>query len=310
MNLHALQVAAALFLDTLIGEPPARIHPVVWMGRAVSTVDPRGLARKDPQVRLISGAALALALPALIFAGTGTALRHSPTPLRWVLEVLLLSSALSMRGLARAATAVERELERGDLETARSRVGEFVGRDTETLSEAEVARAAVESVAENTSDGVVAPMLYGLAFGAPGALAYKAVNTLDSMVGYQEAPYTEFGWASARLDDAANLVPARLTVLFAAVVSGCPADTLMSAVRYGPLTSSPNAGWTEAAFAGALGVRLGGTSSYGGVVRKGPVLGEGPVPGPENIRRAVALMRRLCGLFAGVMLVSEAVRRG
>ena len=310
MKLYARQVAAALLLDALLGEPPASLHPVVWMGRAISLCGRRTLARKSPQRRSLSGAALALALPALAFVGTGAVIRHLPKPLRRPTEVLLLSSALSMRGLASAATAVERELQRGDLKAGRLRVGEFVGRDTETLSEEGVARAAVESVAENTSDGVVAPMLYGLFFGAPGALTYKAVNTLDSMIGHREAPYTEFGRASARLDDLANLLPARLMALLAAVTSGRPAATLSSARVYGPLTSSPNAGWTEAAFAGALGVRLGGTNSYGGVVRRGPVLGDGRVPAPDDIRRAVALMRRLCALFVGIVLLWEGFRLG
>jgi len=310
MNLRPRQVAAALLLDALLGEPPAGLHPVVWMGRAILLAERRVLARKSPRARLLSGAALALALPALSFAVAGAAIRQTPNPLRWPLEVLLLSSALSMRGLARAAAAVGRELERGDLEVARVRVGEFVGRDTEALSEGEAARAAVESVAENTSDGVVAPMLYGLLFGAPGAFTYKAINTLDSMVGHREAPYTEFGRASARLDDLANLVPARLTALLAAAVSGRPAATLSSARRYGPLTSSPNAGWTEAAFADALGLRLGGTNYYGGVIRKGPTLGDGRTPVPQDIRRAVTLMRRLCTLFVGVVLLSEVFRRG
>jgi len=310
MNLRPRQVAAALLLDALLGEPPAGLHPVVWMGRAILLAERRVLARKSPRARLLSGAALALALPALSFAVAGAAIRQTPNPLRWPLEVLLLSSALSMRGLARAAAAVGRELERGDLEVARVRVGEFVGRDTDALSEEEVARAAVESVAENTSDGIVAPMLYGLFLGAPGALTYKAVNTLDSMIGYREAPYAEFGWASARLDDFANLFPARLTALLAAVASGRLAATLSSVRRYGPLTSSPNAGWAEAAFAGALGIRLGGTNHYGGVMRVGPVIGEGRRPGPEDIRRAVVLMRSICIILAGFALLAGAVRRG
>lgn len=310
MNLRSRQVAAALLLDALIGEPPARLHPVVWMGTAISLAERRALARKSPRGRMISGLVLAFALPVFVFTVAGAAIRLTPKPLQWLSETVLLSSALSMRGLAHAATAVERELERGDLKTARTRIGEMVGRDTEALSEEAVARAAVESVAENTSDGVVAPMLYGLLFGAPGALAYKAINTLDSMVGYREAPYAELGRASARLDDLANLVPARMTALAAAIASGHPAATLLSARRYGPLTSSPNAGWAEAAFAGALGLRLGGANTYGGVAREGPVLGDGWRPRPEDIRRAVSLMRRLCILFAGVMLVSGKLFRG
>ena len=310
MKLHARRVAAALLLDALLGEPPANLHPVVWMGWAISAVERRALAWKNPRSRSISGAVLALTLPTLVCAGAGAAIRWTPKPLRWPLEVILLSSVLSMRGLATAAAAVERELQNGDLEAARTCVGEFVGRDTEALSEEGVARAAVESVAENTSDGVVAPMIYGLFFGAPGALAYKAVNTLDSMVGHGEAPYTEFGRASARLDDLANLVPARVTALLTAVASARPAATLSSARRYGPLTSSPNAGWTEAAFAGALGLRLGGTNHYGGVMRVGPVMGEGRPPVPEDIRRGVVLMRCICIILAGFALLAGAVRLG
>jgi adenosylcobinamide-phosphate synthase len=214
-----------------------------------------------------------------------------------------------MRGLAGSAGAVERELRAGDLERARARASEMVGRDTADLPVPEIARAAVESVAENTSDGVVAPMLYGLLLGAPGALAYRAVNTMDSMVGYRAYPYAELGWASARLDDLANLAPARITVLMAAALSGRPFRTLDTARRYGPLTASPNAGWAEAAFAGALGSRLGGPNAYGGVVREGPILGDGKPPGPEEIRRSVRLMRRCCALFAVAAVLVGRVRR-
>src|SRR5918998_17228 len=215
------------------------------MGRAISAFEGRVLVLKGERRLRLTGLFLAAALPTLSFVLTRLALHLTPPKLRRLLEVGLLSTALSMRGLARSALAVERELDRGDLEMARTRVKELVGRDTERLPPGEVARAAVESVAENTSDGAVAPMLYGLFFGAPGALAYRAVNTLDSMVGYRREPYAELGWASARV---------------------------------------------EAAFAGALGLRLGGSNAYGGVVRKGPILGEGRRPGPDDIRRSVRLM--------------------
>jgi adenosylcobinamide-phosphate synthase len=168
----------------------------------------------------------------------------------------------------------------------------------------------VESVAENASDGVVAPMLYGLLFGAPGALAYRAVNTLDSMVGYRAGPYAELGWASARLDDLANLAPARTTAVAAAAVSGRPIGTVATALRYGQLTTSPNAGWAEAAFAGALGLSLGGTDSYGGALRRGAILGDGRRPEPEDIRRAVRLMHRCCGLVAATVVIAGRLGRG
>jgi adenosylcobinamide-phosphate synthase len=302
-------VAAALLLDAAFGEPPEHLHPTVWMGRAILAFEKRALRLKTPEARKRAGAVLALSLPGLVFLSTASALNAAPHGLRWVLGAVLTSTTLSMRGLAEAAEAVERELRAGRLEGARERVGEFVGRDTGGLSEVEVCRAAVESVAENTSDGVVAPMLYGLLFGAPGALAYKAVNTLDSMVGYRKGPYKDLGWASARLDDLANLVPARATVV-AAALSGRPATALRTARKYGPLTASPNAGWAEAAFAGALGVRLGGINTYGCVTREGPILGEGRSPAPRDVGRAVALMRRCCALLALMGFLAGKVRVG
>jgi adenosylcobinamide-phosphate synthase len=304
------QVASALLLDALFGEPPQAFHPTVLMGRAISAFERSALKRKNPGPRRLAGIALALSLPTLVFVSTRKILGAAPGGLRWPIGVALISTTLSMRGLAEAAGNVEQALRERRLEVARSRVGDFVGRDTEGIREPEVCRAAVESVAENTSDGVVAPMFYGFLFGAPGALAYRAVNTLDSMVGHPQPPYTDFGWASARLDDLANLVPSRVTALCVATVSGRPQATLRIANRYGPLTRSPNAGVAEAAFAGALGVRLGGTNTYGGVMRKGPTLGEGRPPTSDDIRRAVSLMRRCCMLLAALALLKARGGRG
>jgi len=304
------EVAAALLLDALFGEPPEPLHPTVWMGRAISSYEKKTLSTKSPRARRLAGLVLASALPVLVFLSVRIALLVVPRPLRRLFGAALISTALSMRGLGEAAGIVEKELRAGNLERARMGLGEMVGRDTETLCAPEVSRAAVESVAENASDGVVAPMLYGLLFGAPGALAYKAINTLDSMVGYRRGFYEEFGWASARLDDLANLAPARATAVAAAVASGRPVRALESARRYGPLTASPNAGWAEAAFAGALGVRLGGSNAYGGVIRQGPILGHGRRPGPEDVRRAVRLMRRCCAVVIGVALVAGGQWRG
>src|SRR5829696_750831 len=304
------QVAAALIVDALFGEPPETVHPTVLMGRAISSYENRALSLEGPWARRVAGVALALSLPALVFVSARKIPYIVPRSLRWPFGVALISTTISMRGLARAAEGVLRELDEGSLEGARARVGGFVGRDTGGLSQSEVCRAAVESVAENTSDGVVAPMLYGLLFGVPGALAYKAVNTLDSMVGHPQAPYEELGWAPARLDDLANLAPARITALTVAAVSGRPFLTLRITRRYGPLTRSPNAGMAEAAFAGAIGVRLGGANSYGGILREGPALGEGRDPAPEDIGRAVNLMRRCCILLGILALVAGTARRG
>jgi adenosylcobinamide-phosphate synthase len=310
MSLRDREVVAALLLDAIFGEPPEALHPTVGMGRATSAFERRALESKSPFLRYLFGVVFALSLPTLVYVSVRKMLDLTPRRLRWVFEATLISTSLSMRGLGEAAGAVERELRAGDLERARASASEMVGRDTAGLPAPEVARAAVESVAENTSDGVVAPMLYGLLLGAPGALAYRAVNTLDSMVGYRTHPYAELGWASARLDDLANLAPARITALLVAAVSGHPHRTLETARRYGPLTRSPNAGWAEAAFAGALGSRLGGPNVYGGVAREGPVLGDGRPPGPEEIRHSVSLMRRCCVAFAGAAFLVGEARRG
>src|SRR5215213_4764186 len=304
------QVAAALLVDALFGEPPEAVHPTVLMGHSISAFERTSLQLENPGSRRLAGIALALLLPTLVFVSTRKVLDAAPGRLRWTIGTALISTTLSMRGLAKAAGSVEHALRERRLEEARTRVEHFVGRDTEDLSEPVVCRAAVESVAENTSDGIVAPMLYGLLFGAPGALAYKAVNTMDSMIGYRQPPYTDFGWAAARLDDPTNLAPSRLTMLSVAAISGRPLRSLLGALRYSPLTTSPNAGMAEAAFAGALGIRLGGANTYGGMLREGPVLGDGRLPAPEDIGGAVLLMRRCCVLVGILALLAERLDRG
>lgn len=301
-------LAVALAVDGLLGEPPVAVHPVVLMGRAISLYEVRALTLKSGSPQRLAGLVLAASLPALTFALTRRLLVLVPRKGCTSAEVLLLSTAVSMRGLGEAASVVGRELETGTLEVARARVGEFVGRDTARMTEEEVARAAIESIAENTSDGVVAPMLYGLLLGAPGALAYKAVNTLDSMVGYQTPVYGDLGLASARLDDAANFLPSRITALAAAAVSGRFGHAWEVARSHGPRTKSPNAGWAEASFAASLGLVLGGTNSYGGVARKGPTLGVGRPPEAGDIARAVRLMRKSCALILLVFFGLAAVR--
>jgi adenosylcobinamide-phosphate synthase len=294
----------------MFGEPPEAIHPTVLMGRIISAFENMALRIKCPRYRRLAGTVFALSLPSLVFVSTQKFLGIVPCKPRWMIGTVLISTTLSMRGLGEAARDVEIGLRDGGLESARTRVGHFVGRDTGDLSKSEVCRAAVESVAENASDGVVAPMLYGVLFGAPGALAYKAVNTLDSMLGYRQPPYEDLGWAPARLDDLANLAPSRLTMLSTAAISGRPLRTLLTALRYGPLTASPNAGMAEAAFAGALDVRLGGANAYGGVMREGPILGDGRLPVHDDIRRAVVLMHRTCVLVGILVFLAKRFGRG
>ena len=304
---RAGSVAAALAVDELLGEPLVSVHPVVLMGRGISFYERHALALKGGLRQRLAGLVLAAVLPAFAFAFSRALLKRIPAGLRTPAEILLLSTTVSMRGLREAATFVGSELGDGTLEGARARVGEFVGRDTADMTAGEVARAAVESVAENTSDGVVAPMFYGFVFGAPGALAYKAVNTLDSMVGHETPVHGDLGLVPARLDDAANFVPSRLTALAAAAVSGRFGHSWRVARSHGPRTRSPNAGWPEAAFAGSLGLTLGGANSYGGVVHEGPTLGVGRPPESGDIARAVRLMRKACVLVASVLVVLATV---
>ncbi len=207
----------------------------------------------------------------------------------------LASTTVAAKGLAQAAYRVLRPLQSGDLAVARRRVGEIVGRDTATLGESEIARAAVETVAENTVDACVAPLFFTLLGGAPGAMAYRAINTLDSMLGHKNETYVHFGWASARLDDLANWIPARLAgiiiPLAAVCVGGNPLRAWQAMIRDARKHPSPNAGLPEAAVAGALGVQLGGLNFYQGVPEHRAVLGERlrPLTG-DHIAQTVKIM--------------------
>ncbi|MDT4937202.1 MAG: adenosylcobinamide-phosphate synthase [Pseudonocardiales bacterium] len=217
-------------------------------------------------------------------------------------------TALGATTLLREATGVHAQLARGDLSAAREQVTHLVGRDPSGMDESEVARAVVESVAENTSDAVVAPLLWGAVAGVPGLLGYRALNTLDAMVGHRSPRYARFGWASARLDDAANLVPARVTAALAALASGRPRAVLDVVRRDARRHPSPNAGWCEAAFAGALELRLGGRNTYGGLVDERPTIGDGKPASLADIPRANALATRVA-VAAAVLAVAVAGAR-
>ncbi|MHB1127166.1 MAG: adenosylcobinamide-phosphate synthase CbiB, partial [Bacillota bacterium] len=222
-----------------------------------------------------------------------------------LVNIWLMSTTLATRSLAGAARAVGQPLIRGDLFTAREKLAMIVGRDTAELSEGEIVRGTVETVAENTSDGVVAPLFYLFLGGAPLAMAYKAINTLDSMVGYRNERYLNFGWAGARLDDMANYLPARLTAVLlslAAVIGpGKPARGLQTLLRDGRRHPSPNSGYPEAAVAGVLGVRLGGYNSYHGRSSFREYIGEDLTPlRAVHIGQAVKLMYIAAVLAAAV----------
>lgn len=305
-----MMLGLALALDLTAGEPPESLHPVCWMGRAVTLaerlVDAAGQGRA---VRLAAGTVTAVALPAGVFFASRWFLRLTPARLAGPAEAVLLYTAIAARSLADAAGGVETGLADG-LQCGRERVSHLVGRDTAGLDEPGVVRAAVESVAENANDGVVAPLFYGIVGGAPLALAFKMINTLDSMIGYRSERYRDFGRVAARLDDLAGFIPARITALAAAAASplvGAGPRAAVSAWRRDAAGhSSPNAGVCESAFAGALGVRLGGVSSYGGRQVKLASMGSGlREPRREDIGRAVSLMYATA---ATAMVVSTAAR--
>jgi adenosylcobinamide-phosphate synthase len=222
---------------------------------------------------------------------------------------LATTSAVAGRALAAAATDVGRALDDGDLERARGLLPALVGRDPSDLDAGEVARAAVESVAENTVDAVVAPVLWAAVAGAPGALGCRAVNTLDSMVGHRSARYANYGWASARLDDLVAWVPARLTAVLVGLVRPRAAKPIWLAVRdQAPAHPSPNAGVSEAAFAAALGLRLGGRNRYGTRTEERAVLGTGRSPQASDIDAAVRLSRDV-GTALAAFLVALGLAR-
>jgi adenosylcobinamide-phosphate synthase len=300
-------IALAVALDALLGDPPGWPHPVRLMGAAIAAYE-RAVRRRvrTPRGLRVAGAFMAVGLPVLTWlVATGLlALAAAVHPfVGLTLAVYLAYTCLALRGLADAVAAVGARLAAGDLDGARAAVAHLVGRETAALEAPEVAAAAVESAAENTSDGVTAPLLY-LALGGPAlALAYKAVNTADSMVGYRDARYADLGRAAARLDDVCNWVPARLTALFlvaAAALLGLSGGRAWRVARADARRhDSPNAGWPEAAVAGALGVALGGPATYHGATRTRAVLGDGGgVPAAADVGRAVRLTWLAGGLAA------------
>ena len=280
-----LGAAVGLALDRLLPEPPGAVHPVVLFGIVMTGLERRihRDARGAGLLHALVGVALGL--------GAGAIVRST---------ALATSSAVAGRALAGAAGEVGQALEVEDVEWARRMLPSLVGRDPGGLGTADIARAVVESVAENTVDAVVAPAFWGAVAGAPGALGYRSVNTLDSMVGHRSPRYANYGWASARLDDTLAWLPARLTAALVALVRPRAAKAVWVAVRrQAPAHPSPNAGVAEAAFAAALGVRLGGESRYGGRVEERPQLGSGRPPGVEDIGAAVGLSNDVTAALAG-----------
>ncbi len=270
--------------DAALGDP-RRGHPVAGFGALAASLE-----RATYRDSRLAGAAHVT----LLVGGTvalGRAVGRGGTPATALATWVVLGGT----SLAREGAGLAAEVEAGDLPAARRRLPSLCGRDPASLDGAGMARAGTESLAENTSDAVVAPLFWGAVAGVPGLLGYRAVNTLDAMIGHRSPRYARFGWAAARLDDVANLLPARLcallTVLLAPLVGGSPRAALAAWRRDARAHPSPNAGPVEAAAAGALGVTLGGPTVYAHRTEDRPRLGAGPAPGPADLRRAVRLSR-------------------
>ncbi|MDD4587897.1 MAG: adenosylcobinamide-phosphate synthase CbiB [Heliobacteriaceae bacterium] len=305
----------AIIWDLVFGDPDWLPHPVVGIGKMITVLEkrlypPPGVSGA---VTFARGMILAVTVILVVFGVVAAVLDGFAALnqiLAQVLAVVLLGVALAGRSLAQAALEIKSLLLAGDLPGARQKLAYIVGRDTGHLTEPEIVRATVETVAENIVDGITSPLFFALVAGVPGAWAYKAVNTLDSMVGYRNQRYRWFGCFAARLDDVANFIPARLTglvMLVAAILMGYRPGQMLRAWRQdAPKHPSPNSGITEAIMAGALGVQLGGVNYYGGVPSRRSYLGQALRPlTPRCIADAVCLMNASAALFgiSGVIIM-------
>ncbi|MDN3272739.1 adenosylcobinamide-phosphate synthase CbiB [Frankia sp. RB7] len=307
-------MVVAMAVDALLGWPSklfARIgHPVTWLGRLIAAIDTGWNRESDPPVLRraagLVGALLVIALAAALGWLLQSLLRFL-IPWGWIGIVLvgvLAWPLVALRSLHDHVAAVANPLLGGDIAAARDAVSRIVGRDPAALDEAGIARAALESLAENASDGIVAPVFWGALFGLPGILGYKAINTLDSMIGHRSERHEAFGWAAARIDDVVNFIPARLTGFLFVLLAPRRSQALSCMTRDARRHRSPNAGWPEAAMAGALGVRLSGPRIYHGSITDEPWLNEGARdPLAADIVEGLTVYRRAMLLLAGVLAI-------
>lgn len=311
MDTRLALLAAGMAVDRIFGDPRplyrAVPHPVVLLGRVIDRLERRlndpaldGAARRSRGVL-----ALALLIGLCLFVGTIIHFAADWITLGWVLEIVAIGVLLAHGSLMTHGEEVASALERDGVDAARASVGRMVGRDTAGLETSDICRAAIESLGENFSDGVVAPLLWYWIGGLPGLIAYKAVNTADSMIGYRSSRYAEFGWAAARLDDLANIVPARMSAALIAVAGPDFWSTWRCARTEGTRHKSPNAGWPEAALASALGIALGGPRSYDGVALDGAWLNSSgsKIANPDTIRQAISLLNRAWTLAFGIVVM-------
>lgn len=288
----------ALLFDILFGEPPAFIHPVVWMGKMINvfTIGAPLRHRRIYGLFMAFSCAGIAVLAGFLIISLGTGL------LGLIIAAYFLKSSFSIRMLLVLALGIRKDLEAGNIGKARTDLKTFVGRDTSALNESQSASAVIESLAESFVDGILSPLFYFLVFGLPGALAYRMINTLDSMIGYRKEPFIDLGYASARLDDIVNWVPARLSVVFIFIASfffGKPSDTIRTCIKDHYKTASPNSGWSMAAVSGALNVRLEkvGFHVLGGQYNE---------PQPFQIKKAVNIVGFSSFLvIAGIYLIGK-----
>ena len=317
MVYHLISISIAYFIDLVIGDPPDWPHPVKWMGRMISFFEMRW---NKGERKLLKGALMLLTVLLAVFLIITfiVLIGYKIHPVLGILlESLIISATIAQKSLKQASLEVYQPLKDGDLKTARVKLSYIVGRDTDTLDEAEIARGAIETVAENTSDGVTASLFWALLGGAPLAFVYRATNTCDSMVGHINERYKEFGWASAKWDDVLNWIPSRLTGMLM-LLGNKPRKTSFHKAwsvmfRDAKKHPSPNSGWGEAAVASILGIQLGGLNYYKGLISNRAKMGEPIQPiQPEHIREANIILSKtvllfLLFLWAGGMTLEMAI---
>ncbi|WP_338471473.1 adenosylcobinamide-phosphate synthase CbiB [Niallia sp. XMNu-256] len=311
---HVLAITLALIIDRFIGDPPSWPHPVKWMGSLICILEKKwnhGWNRKWKGIMMVLFVLLSIFLPAIFICAISYKIHFVVGIL---VESILISTTIAHRSLKEAAMEVFTPLKQTDIGQARLKLSYIVGRDTDQLMESEIVRGTVETVAENTSDGVIAPLFWAWIGGAPLALLYRAINTCDSMVGYKNDRYSDFGWASARLDDFMNLIPSRLTG-FAMLLSNRPFNNRTKQAweilfRDAKKHPSPNSGWCEASAAALLGVQLGGMNTYKGIVSNRALMGDPVISlSRDHILKMNQILTRttlMCLLFlwlGGVLIV-------
>ena len=290
-------IAVAWGLDVLLGDPENVPHPVRGIGRIITALEL--WSRKKIANARYAGMLVGIIVPVIAYVCTAAIIWLCGLVNMWLAaaaSMLLIYTTLSSRCLSDEARAILRLLQAGDIVNARKQLSRIVGRDTNELDENGIARATIETVSENSVDGIIAPLFYAVIGGAPLAMAYKAINTLDSMVGYKDDRYREFGWFSARIDDAANFIPARLCLIIIPIATlaiwpSRAVKSLTAMLRDGAKNPSPNSGYPEAGFAGVLGIQLGGETRYKGIVHHKQLLGDKEKEvAMEDIRKSIRLM--------------------